>query len=273
MTTRRPIRCTLAAFAAFAIALAGVAGAEEMVIPLSQPDQPAELHLSATFGTVTVEGYDGREVRVEAKAAPGGEPTEPERDAPPGMRRIPNSSFGLTAEETGNRVTVDVEGFQSQRLHILVPRTTSVNLSTVNGGELTIRGVRGEHELSNVNGAIRAENVSGSVVAQTTNGAVVVTFDRPDPGKAMSFATLNGDVDVTFPAGFGADLRMQTTNGEIFTDFEFAAGQNAPEVRKDREGGRYRVEVKREVIGSINGGGGQVRMTTFNGDILVREGG
>lgn len=273
MTTNRTTLRTLIALAAFALAFAGGAGAEELVIPLSQPGEPAELHLSATFGTVIVEGYDGREVRVEATAGPDDEPARAEREAPPGMRRIPNDSFGLSAEEEGNRVTVHLQGFQPQRLHLLVPRATSVHLATVNGGELTVRGVRGEHELSNVNGGIRAENVSGTVVAQTTNGAVVVTFDHADPGKAMSFATLNGDVDVTFPSGFGADLRMQTTNGEIFTDFEFSPGADGPQVHKDRSGGRYRVEVKQEVTGAVNGGGAEIRMTTFNGDILVREGG
>jgi len=273
MTTNRTTLSVLAACVLLAITLAGAATAEELVIPISQPDQPVHLSLSATFGTVTVEGYDGREVRVEATTDPDEEPTRAKKEAPPGMRRIPNNSFGLTAEEENNRVTVHLGGFQPQQLHVLVPRATSLTLATVNGGELTVRGVHGEHELSNVNGGIRAENVSGTVVAQTTNGGVVVTFDHADPGKAMSFATLNGNVEVTFPADFGADLSMQTTNGEIFTDFEFTPGKNAPEVRQNREGGRYRVEVKREVTGSINGGGGEIRLTTFNGDILVHKGG
>jgi len=253
------------------------AAAEELTVPLSQPGQPAWVAVKAITGTITVEGYDGREVRIESA------PTADDQDhdgmmdddddsqPPPGMHRIPNRSFGLSAEEADNHVDVRLEGMTQQALHLLVPRNTSVTVKTVNGGDLTVSGVHGEHELSNVNGAIHVEHVSGSVVAHTTNGGVDVSLDRADPGKPMSLVTLNGDVEITLPADFGADLRLQTTNGEIYTDFDFAAASGKPNVKEDSSHGRYRVEVKQEVRGSINGGGPEIRLQTFNGDVLVRK--
>lgn len=254
-------------------AAAGPAAAEELNVPLSQPDQPASVAIKALTGTITVEGYDGRDVRIESQASDDDhDDAMDEEDAPPpGMHRIPNRSFGLTAEEADNHVDIRVEGMDVQTLHVLVPRNTSVTVKTVNGGDLTVRNVHGEHELSNVNGAIHAEHVSGSVVAHTTNGGVSVSLDRADAGKPMSLVTLNGDVEITLPASFGADLRLQTTNGEIYTDFDFVAASNKPSVHEDSSHGRYKVEVKREVHGAINGGGPEIRLQTFNGDILVRK--
>jgi len=263
---------------ALALLVAGAiapAAAEQLTVPLSRPGQPATVAVQALSGTIAVEGYDGPEVRIESdttgdtgdNALSLHEDSEP----PPGMHRIPNRSFGLNAEEADNHVDVRLEGMQAQKLHILVPRNTSVVVKTVNGDDLTVRGVNGEHELANVNGAIHAEHVSGSVVAHTTNGDVVVSLDRADPGKPMSLVTLNGDVEITLPADFGADLRLQTTNGEIYTDFDFAATSGKPQVHEDSSHGRYKVEVKQEVRGSINGGGPEIRMQTFNGDILVRK--
>ncbi len=274
--TRKTLIPILAAGALALVLVAGAAptAAEELTVPLSQPDQPASVAVKAVFGTVTVEGYDGREVRIESAASRDEDKDDHDSGheaPPPGMHKIPNRSFGLSAEEADNHVDVRVEGADAQTLHLLVPRHTSVTVSTVNGGDLTVRGVDGEHELSNVNGAIHAEHVSGSVVAHTTNGGVDVSIDRADPGKPMSLVTLNGDVSITLPAGFGADLRLQTTNGDIYTDFDFAAAHDKPNVRKDSSHGRYRVEIKQEVRGSINGGGPEIRMQTFNGDVLVKK--
>ena len=275
MTSLRNRTTLLTATAAALLLAAGAApaGAEELTVPLSDPGRPAEVEVKATFGAITVEAYDGRDVLIEADPPEGEENGDDEADAPEGMRRIPNRSFGLTAEEEDNRVAIKLEGYQSRSLHVLVPRQTSVRVKTVNGGDLAVRGVEGEHELSNVNGGILAEDVSGTVVAHTTNGAVTVTLARAAAGAPMSFVTLNGDVDVTFPPGFAADLRLKTTNGEIYTDFDFEPSGSAPQIHRDREGGSYRVEVHQEVRGSINGGGAEVRMQTMNGDVLVRQDG
>jgi DUF4097 and DUF4098 domain-containing protein YvlB len=64
-----------------------------------------------------------------------------------------------------------------------------------------------------------ATDISGSAVASTTNGNVRCTFAEVAPGKAMSFSSFNGDVDVTFPASLAADLRIDAGRGEILTDF------------------------------------------------------
>ena len=74
----------------------------------------------------------------------------------------------------------------------------------------------------------------------------------------MSFSSLNGDIDVTFPADLRANVKLETDNGDVYTDFDIQmqARSKEPIVEENREGGgRYRVKIDKAVYGAINGGG------------------
>lgn len=245
---------------------------ERFNVPLTDPSKPVRLNVSLVTGGITVEAHSGNSVVVEAVS-----PEPPQGRGPAtkeGLRRIPASGAGMEIEEENNTVTV---GSSSPNvplnLRIQVPAQTSLRLSTVNAGHIKVTGVRGEHELSNTNGVIEARQVAGSVVAHTVNGRVLVTFTAVTPDKAMAFSTLNGDVDVTFPGNTRADLRMESQNGDIYTDFDVAMRERAAEAKEGRSGGRYRVTVERAVHGTINGGGPEMRFKTFNGDVHLRRAG
>ncbi|HVS04501.1 MAG TPA: DUF4097 family beta strand repeat-containing protein [Thermoanaerobaculia bacterium] len=262
---------SLAALPAGEPAIAEEVG-DRFVVPLSQPGRPVTLRASLVQGGITVVGYGGQEVVVETMVAGQGR----HRKAPPeaqGMRRIPNRSLGVVVEEESNEVVIRASGATSADLRIQVPVETSLKLTAVNNGDILVRGVRGDLELRNTNGEIQAHDVSGSVVAHTVNGDVVVTLRRVEPGAAMSFTTLNGDVDVTLPAGITADLKMRSDRGEIYTAFDVALRPSRLGVSEEREGGRYRVKVEQEMEGTINGGGPLYQLRTVNGDIFIRKGG
>ena len=255
------------------VAAAGRAqGGNRFVVPLSKPGQPVHLEVSLVSGGITVEPHAGNEVVVEAV----GEDDEREHRAPSGagtgMRRLPNRSLGLVVEEENNNVSVSMGGMpRDVTLRVLVPRQTSVALTTVNDGDIHVQGLEGELELNNVNGEITAKDVAGSVVAHTTNGDVKVTMTRVDPKAALAFATLNGDVDVSLPGSFRGDLRMRSDNGEIYTDFDVQLSTSPAKVEQQRQGGKYRLEVEQEVRGTIGGGGPEIQLRTFNGDIYLRK--
>jgi len=244
------------------------ADTQRFVVPLSNPGQPVMLEVDVMQGSITVEAYDGTEVIVEATA----EESSSEIEESSGMFRIPNNSVGMTIEEKDNRVEVNTE-LSNRRVDfsIKVPVRTSLRLSTVNGGDIEVRGVQGELELENINGPIRALDVSGSVVADTTNGDVTVTFRQIEPDKPMSFTTFNGDVDVTLPADFRANLRMNAGRGEILSDFRVELAPQAPSVEHDDSGRGYRVVVQQEVLGTVQGGGPDFRFKTFNGSVYLRK--
>ncbi len=259
---------------------------ERIVVPLTDASRPAVLEIDTLRTAINVSAYDGKEVVIVAREAttaevePGddrrrprfGENKDEDASSTAGLRRIPNASIGLTATEDNNVVSVKTDfSRQPLALDISVPRSTSVRAKTVNGGDLTVTGVSGEHELSNVNGRIVAKDIAGSLVASTTNGTIRTTFTEVTAGKAMSFNTFNGDVDVTFPANLAATLRVTSGRGEFYTDFDVAVQQQPPAVTQGGGNGRYEVRLERETVAVVGRGGPDIRLKTFNGNVMIRK--
>jgi hypothetical protein len=256
--------------------LAGLGGSvlaqdtQELTVPLSKPGEPVFLEAGLLSGDINVEGYDGDQILVNVESEMRNVRTERNE----GMRVIPNTSMGLSVEEQDNHVEVSGNwASRVSKLAIKVPRRASMELHCTNDCDINVQGVEGELELHNTNGSIFAYDVSGSVIAHTTNGEVKVTFDDITPNKAMSFVTFHGDVDVTFPSGLKTDLRMSTSQGDIYTDFEFTLETQKPKINEGREGGRYKVELKDEVYATIGGGGPEMHFKTWSGDIYIRRAG
>ena len=88
----------------------------------------------------------------------------------------------------------------------------------------------------------------------------------------MSFTSFNGDVDVSLPANLAADLFVVSQQGDVFTDFEVEVQQDPAQVQRNADaGGRYRVRMQRENRYAIGGGGRNIQLRTFNGDVMIRK--
>jgi DUF4097 and DUF4098 domain-containing protein YvlB len=72
----------------------------------------------------------------------------------------------------------------------------------------------------------------------------------------LMFTTVNGKIDLTFPASLSTEVDFSTVNGEIMSDFEMTVT------------GRVS---KRQVNGTIGGGGRELHLRTVNGDVLLRR--
>lgn len=273
--------CATAAVAATAPAENPV---QRVTVPLSDAARPGALRVDLVHGSITVKGSNRKDVLVEVRPRDhdrdrdrdpdrdGGDDSEDKAPRAAGLRRIPQPT-AFTVEEQNNRVEVSAnDPRRGCDVIIEVPARIDLNLSTVNSGQIEVEGVDGEQEISNVNGAITLSRVGGSVVAHTTNGAVTVTLTRVTPGKPMAFTTLNGAVDVTLPPATKANLRLRSDQGQLFTDFDFT--QQAVEVRETREpNGRTMKEIGKVIGGSINGGGPEFELRSFNGNVYVRKAG
>lgn len=256
-------------------ALSGMAAAqsdERVVIPLTDPSRPARLEIALFSGDIRVEGYDGNEV-VIVTDTPIRSEDDPAPQRPDGLRRIRSSSVGLTVEESDNTVTVRMDfNPRNADIQVRVPRRTSVSASLVNGGDVEIASVTGQHELSNVNGDVIATDITGSAVINATNGNVRATFTSVDATKPMSFTSFNGDVDVTLPGNLAADLIVGSQQGDVYTDFDVVAEDDPPNVqRSGGPGGRYQWRMSRQTRYAIGGGGPDIQLRTFNGDVMIRK--
>lgn len=244
---------------------------DRVTVPFSDPGGAKRITCSLLQGSITVKPHSGREAVVEAR----GRGVRPRKEPPPGMRRIGNTASGLTVEESGNTIKVSTSSHsRTVDVTLLVPADTSVKLNTVNSGHISVEGISGEMDVNNLNGNITITNVSGAVVAHTLNGKLIVSLNQVTPNKAMSFSTLNGNVDVTLPADTKANLKMKTDNGEIFSDFEItlkATSPPTPQETATKDGKRYRVRFDKAMYGAINGGGPEMQFTTLNGTIYIRK--
>lgn len=255
-------------------ALASEPASRRLTVPLSDPGRPAHVEVSLVMGGIhVVGGGAANEVVIEAAARPDDDEEVEVDSSRRGMRRIPNDGFGLEAEEKDNRVSIASESWrQPTDLKITVPTGSALVLSTVNDGDLVVDGVEGELELHNTNGEITVQGARGPVSAATVNGDVTVAFGRSATvAAAMAFSTLNGDVEITLPAAFKGDVRLRSDNGEIYSDFEIALDQGKPEIEEKRSGGKYRLILSHEMTGKIGGGGPELLLKTFNGDIVLRR--
>ncbi len=269
----KPLACL--ALLAFCGSASSQENADRTTVSFSDPTHPGVLHVGLVTGTITVKGRDIKDVIIDTHDRGGNWRFRGrDDDVPPGLHRLPQQP-SINVEEQNNRMTVgspNVNRFVD--LEIQVPLRTSLELSTVNGGDIRVEGVDGELELSNVNGSISLTGVSGSVVAHTVNGKVTATLTRATPQKPMAFTSLNGNVDVTLPPATKANLKLRTDNGSVFTDFELhmpprSSGATIEDTRQS--GGRYRVEVNKVIYGSLNGGGADIELRTFSGNIYVRK--
>src|SRR5437588_1349903 len=253
---------------------AATGNADRVTVPLSDPTRPAFIKAHLLNGAITVKGYEGKEVVVEARARASEESDKESH----GMRRIPINSTGLEVEEENNRVNIGAASTQRTiDLTISVPVRSSLSLHTVNDGNINVANVDGELDVNDVNGEVTLSGVSGTVVAHALNGKVLVTFNRINPAKPMAFSSLNGDIDVTFPADLKANLVISSDRGEVFSDFDVALAARAPQQQTAQDsraqGGHYKVQIDKSVRGTINGGGQELQFRNFNGNIYIRKAG
>jgi DUF4097 and DUF4098 domain-containing protein YvlB len=246
-------------------------GVDRLTVKLSDPSRPALVKASLINGGITVKAYDGKEVVVEARAR-----TREREDEEGGPHRLAIFSTGLTVEEENNEVRIGTESYARPiDLAISIPAHTNLKLNAVNDGNIVVTGVDGEMDIDDINGSVTLNNVAGSAVAHALNGKVLANFTRVNQ-KPMAFSSLNGDIDVTFPADLKANVSIRDDRGEVFSDFDVQLKPTAQQqvVEDNRtNGGKYRVKIDQTVHGSINGGGPEIQFSNFNGRIYIRKAG
>jgi len=284
---------------------AGTAGspqesqADHAVVNFSDPAKPGTVEVNISEGSITVRGFEGKDVIIDARwrekvltkeeregeadLAEAEEELDQEEMArkkaqaekAKGMKMLEVESMGLTIEEEENVIQVNAEeGKRAVDLLIQVPFSTSLRLSCHDDERgVTVEGVSGEIEVETSDGPIVLTNVSGPVVADSSDGEIKAVFGKVTPGKPMSFSAMDGDIDITLPLDVKASLKMKTDEGQIFTDFDvrLTPSQQKKEEDERKEGGGYRVAFEKVTLGLINGGGVEIQLTTYEGNIYVRK--
>jgi DUF4097 and DUF4098 domain-containing protein YvlB len=248
--------------------LADNPAAESVSVQFSNPSQQGKIIVSLINGSIFVKGTNSREVRIEATGRGSEKPM-----AQAGRRVIPRTATGLRVEELNNVMKVGAEShMRAVDLTLEVPRNVDLELRTVNQGVIIVKNVAGEIEVNNTNGSLELYDISGSILAHTVNGHIKVTFVEMDRERPMYFTTLNGDVDITFPGSLAAEMELKTTHGDVVSDFriDVRAG-DLDQAETSTRKGRYVINASKALNGTIGGGGQELKLQTFNGDLILRK--
>ncbi len=278
--------CTMLVLGFAAVNYAQEAAVDRAEVPLTDPSKPASVNVKVNHGEITVTGYNGKTIIVEAKVDTDHQESKHldkvkeklkemkkgKSKKTEGMHVIKNNSTGLSIEEENNVVDIKVSSFAKKvDVNIKVPYKSSLKLKGFQAGNIKVDNVDGELEVGHYNGPITLNNVSGTVVANTYNGELTVSFDRVNLNKPMSFTTFNGDIDVTFPKNAKFNLKMKSHQGQIYSDFKLEMRSTpSPEKKQERKKGKYVIKFDKSLYGLLNGGGEEVQFKSFNGDIYIR---
>ncbi|MEN8143889.1 MAG: DUF4097 family beta strand repeat-containing protein [Gemmatimonadota bacterium] len=141
------------------------------------------------------------------------------------------------------------------QFEVLIPAGVRFTGKTVNG-DVEAKGLRADARVSTVNGDARVET-TGLAEASTVNGSVYAVLGDSDWSGELDFSTVNGSVTVEMPAGTSANVKANTVNGSLESDFPLTIT------------GRFANRRMRGTIGS--GGGGDLSLSTVNGSIRLRR--
>jgi hypothetical protein len=250
--------------------------AETIAVPAGAP---LVVIVKNIIGPIHVRGHDGDSVEMRATETVRGDlQADIERaraemqlrtESEPGRVAIRVRSIGADGEPCNTNCRGRWDGYSVEyAIEVRVPRSATLEVATVNDGDVTVEDVDGGFELKNVNGAVRLVRAGGSGSVHTVNGDVDASFARA-PSEPLSFQTVNGELDVTFPANLSAELAFHTMQGDVFTDFDVESLSDPPEVRRDR--GRFVMNLNRTSAFRVGAGGDRHTFNALNGDILVRK--
>lgn len=137
---------------------------------------------------------------------------------------------------------------------VRVPAGVRLLARTVNGG-ISARGLDADTQAHTVNGSIKVET-EGRAEAQTVNGSIEASMGRADWDGKNEFKTVNGAIHLDLPGDLSTEVRAQTVNGDIETDFPLTVK------------GRFS---RRSLQGTIGGGGRELELETVNGGIRLSK--
>lgn len=219
--------------------------------------------LEILIGKVSVEGYSGNEIVFTSH-----DRDKHKDDRSAGLKEIngsgldDNTGLGVNVEDKDGTIRVrQLKKTNNPNIRIMVPKGVLVSYAYESqyGGEVTMKNIEGEIEVSANYNSVELENITGPVTAKTIYGHIEASFQSNIKGP-VSIVSVYGYVDVTLPVATKANLRMSTSYGELFA---------APEFKIDMEGND--TDDGNRVNGKINGGGVSIDLNCSYGKVYLRK--
>lgn len=244
-----------------------------------------KLSICNIHGSVSVEGYEGKEIQITAIREIKGS----EREV-----ALAKEELSLRVEQEGNLVLIYIDApfitlnrkgnriqYRMNRwdddykflydITIRVPKNTQIYASTINRGSVTVENTTQKVSASNVNGRIKLSNISGATKAHTVNGDITATYSE-SPDADSDYQTVNGTIEVNYPENLSADIRFKSMHGDLYTDFsntQRLRAQVTKDINSKRGQTTYRLD--RYAPLRIGAGGPTYSFEVLNGDVYIKQ--
>lgn len=134
--------------------------------------------------------------------------------------------------------------------------TGNADLACVSGNVVAMN-IRGDVEAETVSGNVKMMGISGAdvVKGKTMSGYAIYEGDISSNGRYFLNAH-SGRVEMAIPADSAFDLTASTFSGSIKTEFKVMMSGTLS---------------KKKISGSVNGGGADVNLKTFSGNVYLKK--
>lgn len=191
--------------------------------------------LKITLNNVIIEGYEGKDIIFTGEKSAVEETDERAK----GLMMINSSGYsdntGLGISVSENTQEVVVKSASKKPLGLIkikVPQGLKISMLENNSrfiistatksdpGEIVLRNLKNEIEISVYHSKIKLENNTGPMNIKTVSGPIEASFDGEIKGP-ISLTSVTDYVDVTLPNSTKANLEMATGAGKIYAAREF----------------------------------------------------
>ncbi|HPG06975.1 MAG: DUF4097 family beta strand repeat protein [Lewinellaceae bacterium] len=221
---------------------------QKVLIPLDQPDLSGKLTFDNPKGSISVTGYDGNIIVVTATARFNQKDSKTQNDWKLTYDQQETNVI-LYCNAQGNTIDVDIK----------IPRHFTLQLRSRDNGDVIVIRINGAIEVDNAQGSIMLDNISGSAILNSVYGNITARFKEVNPDDPIMATTIEGDIELSLPEATHANLKLNTSRGNIISVFPLLeAGQESSPLFDWKSS-------------KINGGGPEYILRTYNGDIQIKR--
>lgn len=221
------------------------------------------LELINVNGRITAEPTDGAELVVEGRRTAKASTDDAAKEMLQKLEiREEASDTSVRIESRPPRLS----GFSNHEIEwtVKVPKGVVLDLRTTNGG-VRLQNLSNEIHAKTTNGGVKGEGLNPSTIdASAVNGGIELALSSPlEANDSVEMETVNGGVSLELTSDSKASIEARCVNGGVHVD--------SLDIKRDQDAGSSDFERKRRLTGTMNGGGGKVRMSTTNGGVRLSQ--
>lgn len=228
-------------------------------------DKNNQVHIEVYGSKIKVVGHDADEVVIETS-----DYDMPERAA--GLKSLfsqveDNTKLGLAVLKEGTIMRIVQASRNLGDYTIKVPKNVAVLYHEENehGGDLELTNTAGALDIELLHGSATLTNITGPINANSVHGRLDIVFSQLNQTEGSTISSVHGPIDIALPDNTGANLALNSSHGEIYTDFDLKQTPESKEGLNKIAGGNTTIE------GKTNEGGVAMNITSVHSDIYIRK--